>query len=131
MHHPREEDRMPYVDAFVMPGSADKIEACKEIARTACAVWLEHGALEYWEAVADDTHCEWARPLTELAGTQDGETVVFAWIRYRSRAHRDEVNALVMKDPRITDMPPESMPFDCKRMAYGGFEVMVGGRADA
>jgi uncharacterized protein YbaA (DUF1428 family) len=131
MHHPREEDRMPYVDAFVMPGSADKIEACKEIARTACAVWLEHGALDYWEAVADDTHCEWARPLTELAGTQDGETVVFAWIRYRSRAHRDEVNALVMKDPRITDMPPESMPFDCKRMAYGGFEVMVGGRADA
>ncbi len=122
---------MPYVDAFVMPGSADKIEACKEIARTACAVWLEHGALDCWEAVADDTHCEWARPLTELAGTQDGETVVFAWIRYRSRAHRDEVNALVMKDPRITDMPPESMPFDCKRMAYGGFEVMVGGRADA
>jgi uncharacterized protein YbaA (DUF1428 family) len=122
---------MSYVDGFVLPCPADKIEAYKEIARNACAVWLELGALEYWEAVADDLHCEWARPFTELAGTQDGETVVFAWIRYRSRAHRDEVNALVMKDPRIADMPPESMPFDCKRMAYGGFEVVVGGRADA
>jgi uncharacterized protein YbaA (DUF1428 family) len=122
---------MSYIDGFLVPCPADRIDDYRAIAITAFQVWLEHGALEYWECVAEDLRNDFSRPFPEVIGAGDGETVVFAWIRYRSRAHRDEVNALVMKDPRIADMPPESMPFDCKRMAYGGFEVVVGGRADA
>lgn len=121
---------MSYIDGFLLPCPADRIDDYRKIAATACEVWLEHGALEYWECVAEDMKNDFSRPFPEVIGAAEGETVVFAWIRYRSRAHRDEVNAKVMEDPRIAGMGPESMPFDCKRMGYGGFEVLVGARAD-
>jgi len=121
---------MSYVDGFVLPVPADKLDAYKKIARIACKVWLEHGALDYVEAVAEDMKAEFCIPFPKMAKLKEGETVVFAFIRFKSRKHRDQVNAKVMKDPRICNMPPETMPFDCKRMSYGGFKVVVSGRAD-
>jgi uncharacterized protein YbaA (DUF1428 family) len=115
-----------YVDGFVIPVPKEKIEAYKAIATQASKVWKDHGALEYRECVLEDNVTKDILPFTKLAGTQEGETVVFAYITYQSRAHRDEVNAKVMADPRINEMcGSEGMPFDCARMAYGGFETIV------
>ena len=115
---------MTYVDGFVLPLPKDKIEDYKKIAESAGKVWLDHGALEYRECVLQDAECHDMTPFPKLAGTTDGETVVFAYITYKSREHRDEVNKKVMADERIK-CDPENMPFDHRRMAYGGFEVIV------
>ena len=114
-----------YVDGFVLPVARDKLEDYRAVSRKAGEVWLEHGALEYRECVGEDMAIEGMRPFPELAGAGPGEVVIFSWIAYESREHRDEVNARVMSDPRVKDMSPESMPFDCARMAYGGFETIV------
>lgn len=117
-----------YIDGFVIPLPKDKLESYREIATKACAIWKEHGALEYIEAVGDDLDVADQVPFPRLAGASDEETVVFAYIVYRSREHRDEVNAKVMADPRIHEIcAPDEHPFDCKRMAYGGFRVIVSG----
>jgi uncharacterized protein YbaA (DUF1428 family) len=121
---------MSYTDGFVLPVPADKLDVYKKIARLACKVWLEHGALEYWETVLEDAQPDCGLPFAKLSKAKPGETVVFAWIRYKSRKHRDQVNAKAMKDPRLAKFVPESMPFDVKRMAYGGFKPLVGARAD-
>jgi uncharacterized protein YbaA (DUF1428 family) len=113
-----------YVDGFVLPLPKRKIADYRRIARVASKVWRDHGALEYRECVGEDLHPKGAYPFTRLARCKPGETVVFAWIVYKSRAHRDLVNARVMKDKR-TAMGNEKMPFDMRRMAYGGFEVLV------
>jgi uncharacterized protein YbaA (DUF1428 family) len=114
-----------YVDGFVLPLPKKKVEAYRRLAQKAAKVWREHGALEYRECVGDDLNVKGMASFPRLAKAKPGETVVFAWVVYKSRAHRDRVNAKVMKDPRITSMDPKSMPFDAKRMVYGGFEVLV------
>jgi len=115
-----------YVDGFVIPLPKDKIDAYKAIAEKASKVWKEYGALEYRECVLEDNVTKDVLPFPQLASAKEGETVVFAYITYNSRAHRDEVNAKVMADPRMNEMcGSEGMPFDCARMAYGGFETIV------
>ena len=117
-----------YVDGFVIPIPKKNVPAYRQIALIASKVWLDHGALEYRECVGEDLQvtpgCGLGFPRG--AGAKTGETIVFAWIVYRSRAHRDRVNAKVMKDPRLEAMMEAGqMPFDAKRMIYGGFEVLV------
>jgi uncharacterized protein YbaA (DUF1428 family) len=117
---------MAYVDGFVVPVPKSKIEAYREVATTAGKIWREHGALEYRECLADDVKPGELTSFPQSVMLKDDETVVFAWIVYKSRAHRDEVNAKVMSDPRMASMmDPKSMPFDGKRMFWGGFEVVV------
>ena len=113
-----------YVDGFVIPMPKKNVAAYRRIAKKAGKIWREHGALEYVEAVGNDLKPRWGFP--KLAKPKPGETIVFSWIVYKSRAHRDQVNKKVMKDPRIQPMmDPKAMPFDMKRMAMGGFEVIV------
>lgn len=115
---------MSYVDGFVIALPKKKVEAYRRIASAAGKVWMEHGALQYVECVGEDLNVKGVLPFPRLAKTKPGETVIFSWIRYNSRAHRDRVNKKVMADPRITNGPQE-MPFDMKRMAYGGFKAIV------
>lgn len=114
-----------YVDGFVIPLSKKKVEAYRKIAKMASKVWMEHGALQYMECVGEDLKIPFGVPFTKIAKTKPGETVVFAWIVYKSRAHRDKVNAKVMQDKRITGIDPKMMPMDCNRMSFGGFDVLV------
>jgi uncharacterized protein YbaA (DUF1428 family) len=115
-----------YVDGFVIPIPKDKIDRYREIATEACEVWKDHGALDYFECIGDDLEVKDQVPFPRMTGATPDETVVFAWIVYQSREHRDAVNAKVMNDPRLAKcMEPGAMPFDCKRMAYGGFNVLV------
>jgi uncharacterized protein YbaA (DUF1428 family) len=117
---------MPYVDGFLLPIPRRNIERYKKMARLAAKVWREHGALEYREAVGDDLKVKWGTAFPRVARAKSGETVIFAWIVYQSRAHRDRVNRKVMKDPRLAEMMQGmDMPFDMKRMAYGGFRIIV------
>jgi uncharacterized protein YbaA (DUF1428 family) len=115
-----------YVDGFVLPVPKRNIDAYRRIARKAGKIWREHGALEYRECVADDVPTGKVTSFPRSVKAKPDETVVFAWIVFRSRAHRDSVNAKVMKDPRLAAMmDPKAMPFDTKRMIYGGFKVVV------
>jgi uncharacterized protein YbaA (DUF1428 family) len=116
-----------YVDGFILVLPKRNLAAYRSLARKASRIWREHGALEYRECVGEEMVPSFGLPFPRLTRCRRGETVVFSWIGYRSKAHRNRVNARVMKDPRIAGMcDPEHMPFDVKRMAYGGFEVMVG-----
>lgn len=114
-----------YVDGFVIPIPKTKIQDYRCIAQKAGEVWRDHGALEYRECVGEDLDVKSQVPFPRLINSTPDETVALAWIVFESRAHRDEVNARVMKDTRLAKMDPNAMPFDCKRMAYGGFEVLV------
>jgi uncharacterized protein YbaA (DUF1428 family) len=117
---------MRYVDGFVLPVAKKNLKAYLRMANKASKIWREYGALEYRECVGDDLKVKFGMPFPRFAKLRSGETVVFSWIVYTSRAHRDRVNAKVMKDPRVKEMCDEkSMPFDVKRMAYGGFNVLV------
>lgn len=117
---------MAYVDGFLLPVPKKKIEVYRKMSRKAGKIWREHGALDYKECVGDDLTPKGATPFTKGVRTKRGETLVFAYIVFKSRAHRDRVNARVMKDPRLAaDMNQKSMPFDIKRMMYGGFKVFV------
>ncbi|MGJ8644454.1 MAG: DUF1428 domain-containing protein [Luteolibacter sp.] len=117
-----------YIDGFVLPLPKDKLEKYTETAAKAAAIWKEYGALEYIEAVGDDMDIEDQVPFPKLAGAKDGETVVFAYVVYKSREHRDEVIGKVMSDPRIQEICDSENPvFDYKRMAYGGFRKIVEG----
>jgi uncharacterized protein YbaA (DUF1428 family) len=113
-----------YVDGFVVPIPKKNLAAYRRMAQQASAIWREHGALEYRECVGEDLDVKTALPFPRGLKLKRGETVVFAWIVYRSRAHRDRVNAKVMKDPRLGGMD-EKMPFDVRRMLYGGFTTIV------
>jgi uncharacterized protein YbaA (DUF1428 family) len=96
------------------------------MAKRASKVWLEHGALEYKESVADDVKVGKRTSFPRSVKRKPGETVVFSWIVYKSRAHRDRIMAKVMKDPRLADMmDPKNIPFDGKRMIYGGFQIFI------
>jgi uncharacterized protein YbaA (DUF1428 family) len=115
-----------YVDGFVLPVPKRKVEAYRRISQKAGRIWREHGALEYLECVGDDLNVKMASTFPKRIRAKPGETVFFSWITYKSRAHRDRVNAKVMNDPRLAKMmDPKSMPFDVKRMLYGGFKVIV------
>lgn len=116
---------MNYVDGYVLPIPKKAIKAYQKIAKLAGKVWRDHGALDYYECVAEDTRSHGLVSFPQLAGTKKGETVIFAFIIYKSRAHRDKVNAKVMKDPRMNSFDPKDMPFDVKRMTMGGFTAIV------
>jgi len=117
---------MAYVDGFVLAVPKRKLPAYKRIATKAGRIWREHGALEYRECVGDDLAVKMGLPFPRLVRPKSGETIVFSWIVYKSRAQRDRVNAKAMADPRLADMmDPKKMPFDGKRMFFGGFKVIV------
>jgi uncharacterized protein YbaA (DUF1428 family) len=117
---------MAYVDGFVIPIRRRNLPAYRRMARLAGKVWREHGAVQFRECVGDDLKIKGAVPFPRLARLKPGETVLFSWIVYKSRAHRDRVNAKVMKDRRLAKMmDPAAMPFDSRRMSYGGFTVLV------
>jgi uncharacterized protein YbaA (DUF1428 family) len=117
---------MAYVDGFLLPVPKKHLALYRKIALRAGKVWREHGALEYRECAGDDLKAPFGISFLKTIKVKPGETVLFSWIVFKSRAHRDKVNAKVIKDPRLHEMmDPKSMPFDCKRMAYGGFEVVV------
>ena len=121
---------MTYVDGFVVPVPKRKVAAYKKIATLAGKIWMEYGALAYLEAVADDVPVGKRTSFPRSVKLKPGETVIFAYIVYKSRAHRDKVNAAVMKDPRMAKlMDKTKYPelFDTKRMAYGGFATIVEG----
>jgi uncharacterized protein YbaA (DUF1428 family) len=116
---------MSYVDGYVMVVPKANVAAYRKVAKAAGKVWKEHGALEYIECVGDDLDTKFGIPFTKLTKAKPDETVVFSWVVFKSKAHRTRVNAKVMKDPRIQAIDPESMPFDCRKMSWGGFKVLV------
>ena len=117
---------MAYVDGFIVAVPKKNLEAYRRMAKKAGKIWREHGALDYREWVADDVKVGKLTSFPRSVKLKPGETVVFSWIVYKSRAHRDRVNAKVMADKRLADMMnPKSLPFDAKRMIYGGFESLV------
>ena len=117
---------MAYVDGFVLPIPKRNTKAYRRMARKAGKIWREHGAVEYRECMADDVKPGKHTSFPQAVKLKPGEAVWFSWIVYRSRKHRDRVNARVMKDPRVLKMmSAKSMPFDGKRMFWGGFKVAV------
>jgi uncharacterized protein YbaA (DUF1428 family) len=115
-----------YIDGFVIPLPKKNVNAYRRMAQKAGSVWRDHGALEFRECVGDDLNIKMGLPFPRGIKTRPGETVLFSYIVYKSRAHRDRVNARVMKDPRLANMmDPKAMPFDVKRMMYGGFKTIV------
>ncbi|MBA3507355.1 MAG: DUF1428 domain-containing protein [Betaproteobacteria bacterium] len=117
---------MNYVDGFVVPVPKKNLSAYRRVAQKAGKIWKEYGALEYIECVGDDVAVGKLTSFPQSVKLKSDETVVFAWIVYKSRAHRDRINAKVMKDPRMAPMmDPKAMPFDGKRMFWGGFKVFV------
>lgn len=121
---------MTYVDGFVLPVPKNKVQAYRRMAQKAGKVWREHGAIEFRECVADQLRVDDGTgkkisSFPRLMKLKPGETVFFSYIVFKSRAQRDRVNAKVMKDPRVVNMDPKDMPYDVKRMAYGGFRPLV------
>ena len=115
-----------YVDGFVIPLPKKNVNTYGRMAKKAGKVWRDHGALEFRECVGDDLNVKMALPFPRGIKTKPGETVLFSFIVFKSRAHRDRVNARVMKDPRLAKMMgSKAMPFDVKRMMYGGFKTIV------
>lgn len=115
-----------YIDGFVLPVPKKNLDDYRRMAKMASKVFREHGALEYREAIGEDLNMAFGLPFPKLTKVKAGETVIFAWIVYKSRAHRDRVSAKVMADPRMNQMMQgKKMPFDVKRMAVGGFEIFV------
>ena len=118
-----------YVDGFVLPVPKKNLAAYKRMARLASKVWREHGALEYFEAVADDVKPGKLTSFPQSVKAKPGEVVIFAWILYRSRRERDRVNKKVFADPRLQGMmDPKDLPFDGRRMFWGGFKTMIESR---
>jgi uncharacterized protein YbaA (DUF1428 family) len=117
---------MKYVDGYVLPVPKKNLPAYRQMAQKAGKIWREYGALQFCECVGDDLKVKMAASFPRTIKLRPGEAVVFSWIVFKSRAHRDSVNAKVMKDPRLIKMmDPKAMPFDSKRMVYGGFKFMV------
>ena len=117
---------MAYVDGFVVPVPKNNLDAYRAFAQQAGDIWREYGALDYREWVAEDVKPGQFTSFPQSVQLKPDETVVFSWILYQDRKHRDDVNDKVMKDPRIANQKPEDWPFDGKRMIYGGFDSLVG-----
>ena len=127
----KSKDSVGYIDGFVIPVPKKNIDRYRELATLASQVWRDHGALDYLETICDAVNSEFGIPFPKLANAKDDDVVVFAYISYRDRAHRDEVNANVMADERMKKVcsqsnPDFEQPFDTERMTYGGFSVLVG-----
>jgi uncharacterized protein YbaA (DUF1428 family) len=117
---------MAYVDGFIVPVPKGKVQAYKRLAQKAGKIWKEYGALEFRECIADDVKVGKLTSFPRSVKLKPAETVMFSYIVYKSRADRDRINAKVMKDPRLEKMvDPKDMPFDGKRMIFGGFSVLV------
>lgn len=117
---------MPYVDGFVVPVPKKNLDAYRSMSKKAGKVWMDHGALQYRECVADDVKVGKLTSFPQSVKLKAGETVIFSWIIYKSRAQRDRINAKVMADPRLKSMmDPKAMPFDGKRLIFGGFTTLV------
>ena len=116
---------MSYVDGFLVPVPKKKLVAYRLMAAKAGKIWREHGALDFKECIAEDVKVGKLTSFPRSVKLKPSETVVFSWITFKSRAHRDRVNAKVIKDKRIAGMDPKDMPFDGKRMIYGGFKIIV------
>lgn len=117
-----------YVDGFVIPIAKKNLAAYKKLAKLGAKVWMDHGAVAYFECVGEEMAPGFGLPFPKLCKTKSGETVVFSWIMYKNKAHRDRVMKSAMADERLKDAcDPKKMPFDMKKMACGGFEVMVKG----
>ena len=116
---------MNYIEGFVLPVPKKNLKAYGALSRKAGKIFRKHGAIGYFEAVGDDLEVPFGLPFPKRVKVKAGETVVFAWIVYKSRAHRDRANALVMSDPAMKPMMTGKMPFDMKRMSCGGFKVFV------
>ncbi|TDU28307.1 uncharacterized protein YbaA (DUF1428 family) [Panacagrimonas perspica] len=118
---------MAYVDGFVLPVPRAKLDDYRKLARKASKIWREHGALEYVECIEDDVKPGKWTSFPQSVKLKPDEVVVFAWIVYKSRAQRDKVNAKVMQDPFMQGMDPKNIPFDGKRLIFGGFKTFVSG----
>jgi len=116
---------MRYVDGYVLPVPKKKLKAYVRMAQMGEEVWRKHGALDYKECIGDDLKTKWGSTFSRMMKLKPGETVVFSYVVFKSRAHRDRVNAKVMKEMAKAGMPKD-MPFDVKRMVYGGFKISVG-----
>ena len=117
---------MKYVDGYVLPVAKKHLPAYRRMAQMAGKVWRKHGALDYKECVGDDLKNQWGTPFPQMMKLKPGETVVFSYVVFKSRAHRDRVNAKVIKEmQKMSDMNMKDAPFDMKRMTYGGFKVLV------
>jgi uncharacterized protein YbaA (DUF1428 family) len=126
---------MTYVDGFLIPVPKAKVDQYRKMARLGKKVWMEHGALDYKECVADDLFSTFPdesgklkkvpSQLPKMAKAKPGETIVFSYIVFKSRAHRDRVNKKVMSDPRMSEFDPSDMPVDMKRFGYAGFKAIV------
>ena len=117
---------MSYVDGFIVAVPKKNLDTYRRLAKKAGKIWREHGALDYREWVAEDVKVGKLTSFPRSVKLKAGETVVFSWITYKSRAQRDRINAKVMADKRLAEMMnPKSLPFDAKRMIYGGFESLV------
>jgi uncharacterized protein YbaA (DUF1428 family) len=117
---------MSYVDGFLVPVPKKKVADYRRMAAKAGKIWREHGALEFRECIADDVTWGKRTSFPRSVKQKTGETVFFSYIVYKSRADRDRINAKVMKDKRLAKMmDPKAMPFDMKRMSYGGFKILV------
>ena len=114
-----------YVDGFVVPVPTRNLDAYLRFAEGFGRIWLEYGALQYWECVGDDVKPGKVTSFPQSVQLKDDETVVFSWILYESREQRDSVNAKVMADPRIKSVDPKSLPFDGMRMFWGGFKPLI------
>ena len=113
-----------YIDGFLLPVPKKKLAAYRKIAAKAGKIWKKHGALEYRECILEDGKAEGLIPFPKAANVKPGETVIFSWIVYKSRAQRDEINAKIMADPRMKEMFAKT-PFDAKRLIFGGFETFL------
>jgi uncharacterized protein YbaA (DUF1428 family) len=117
---------MPYVDGFIVPVPKRKLDAYRTMARKAGKIWREYGALQFRECVGDDVKPGKLTSFPQSVKLKAGETVVFSWIVFKTKADRDRINKKVMKDKRLASMmDPKAMPFDAKRMIYGGFRTIV------
>jgi uncharacterized protein YbaA (DUF1428 family) len=116
---------MAYVDGFVLPVPKNKLDAYRKLARKAGKIWKEYGALDYVECIEDDVKPGKYTSFPQSVKLKPDEVVVFSWIVYKSRAQRDKIMKQIMVDPRLANMKPEDMPFDGKRMFWGGFKPFV------
>lgn len=115
---------MSYVDGFVIPIKKKNVKAYRKMAALGCKIWMEYGAVDYYECIGDDLKVPWGWTFPRMCKLKPGETAIFSFIVYKSKAQRNKINARVMKDPRM-HMEGVKMPFDMKRFAMGGFKTLV------